>query len=85
VIAASTDYGFLSAYAPPGASCNAQVTLPNGDSARGVRNPQVAGQDALVQWVYPQPPTDEGTGHNTVTCKLNGLSGTASSTFEVGS
>ena len=85
MIAASTDYGYLSAYAPVGASCIAKVILPNGDTAKGVRNPQVAGQDAYVQWVYPQPPTDEGTGLNTVTCALNGLSGTASSTFEVGS
>ena len=84
-IVSSTDYGYLSAYAPVGASCNAQVVLPNGDNAKGVRNPQVSGEDALVQWLYPQPPTDEGTGHTVVTCSLNGLMGTATSTFEVGS
>ena len=81
----STDYGYLSAFAPVGASCTARIILPNGDVATGVRNPQIAGPDALVQWVYPQPPTDEGTGHTTVTCNLNGLTGTAYSTFEVGS
>ncbi|HKW71751.1 MAG TPA: hypothetical protein VJQ08_02865 [Candidatus Dormibacteraeota bacterium] len=81
----SSDYGFISAQTVTGAVCSARAQLPNGDDAPGVHNPQVArAGDGMVQWVYPQPPTDEGTGLHTVTCTLNGLSGTTWSNFEVG-
>ena len=78
------DYGYIAARAPAGATCNARAILPNGHDAPGVKNPQIAGPDWTLSWLYPQPPTDEGTGLHVVTCSLNGLSGTYAVNFEVG-
>lgn len=79
------DYGFVSAQTDTGASCNARAILPNGKDAPGIHNPQIAKSDRIVQWVYPQPPTDEGIGLHVVSCSLHGLNGSARMNFEVGS
>jgi hypothetical protein len=79
------EYGFFSAQTVTGAVCSARAVLPNGTDAPGLRNPQVARQDGLVQWVYPQPPTEEGTGTHLLRCSFSGLDGTAWMFFEVGS
>jgi hypothetical protein len=79
------DYGFVSAQTSGGAVCNARATLPNGTDAPGLRNPQVASWDGMVQWTYPQKPTDEGIGRHTISCSLRGLNGSAWMDFEVGS
>lgn len=80
------DYGNVEAQTQPGASCSLRVTLPNGSDAPGIHNPQTArASDGEVHWSYSQLSTDEGNGIHTVSCTLNGLSGTASVSFEVGS
>jgi len=79
------DYGFVSAQTATGAVCTARAVLPNGKDAPGLRNPQVARLDGVVQWVYPQPPTDQGTGTHIVRCNFHGLVGTAWMNFEIGS
>jgi hypothetical protein len=84
------DYGFFSAQTATGAVCNARALLPNGQDAPGLRNPQVARYDAavqagVVQWTYPQPPTEQGTGIHLLRCSFSGLEGTAWMYFEVGS
>jgi hypothetical protein len=80
-----SDYGYIEAQTVIGAVCNARAILPNGADASGLHNPQTAGADGKVSWLYPQPPTDQGQGVAIVTCKLDGLSGTTSTNFEVGS
>jgi hypothetical protein len=84
VLIEQSDYGFLSTQTQPGAVCNAKVTLPNGQNAGGVRNPQIAGSNGRVQWIYPQPSTNTGQGVEFVTCTLNGLGGTSMAAFQVG-
>lgn len=79
------DYGNVEAQTEPGATCRLRVTLPNGSDAPGVPNPKTARADGEVHWSYSQLPTDEGNGIHTVSCALNGLSGTAWIYFEVGS
>lgn len=79
-----SDYGFLSVQTAPGATCTATATLPNGSAADGLGNPQVAGTDGMAQWVYPQPPTDQGSGVHRASCSKDGLSASNWATFEVG-
>lgn len=80
------DYGNVEAQTQPGASCSLRVVLPDGSDAPGILNPQTArASDGEVHWNYSQLPTEEGNGVHTVFCTLNGLSGTASVSFEVGS
>lgn len=78
-------YGNVRAQTEPGATCSMRATLPDGSDAPGIRNPQTARPDGIVAWIYSQLPTDEGMGTHTVSCTLNGLSGTAWVYFEVGS
>jgi hypothetical protein len=60
--------------------------MPGGKDAAGVRNPTVAGSGGYVHWDYPQyPATYQGTGTHIVSCTYNGLGGTASANFGVGS
>lgn len=78
-------YGNVRAQTEPGASCSLRVGLPNGSDAPGIHNPQTARADGVVEWIYRQLPTDEGIGIHSVTCSLNGLTGTAWVYMEVGS
>ena len=80
-----SDYGYIEAQTVTGAVCNARAILPNRTDAPGIHNPMKAGADGMVNWNYPQPPTDEGLGVSIVSCTLNGLSGTSTMNFEVGS
>ena len=77
-------YGNVRAQTEAGATCSMRAILPDGSDAPGIRNPQTARPDGIVAWIYSQLPTDEGMGMHTVSCTLNGLSGTAWVYFEVG-
>jgi len=80
----SADWGDITAQTEVGASCNARV-LVNGKDVPGVSNPKVADAAGTANWMYPTPPTQTGqTGQAIVTCSHNGLSGTSSNFFPVG-
>lgn len=76
-------YGSIRARTLSGATCNARAILPDGTDAPGLRNPQVADQQGIVNWSYVQLPTDEGRGIHEVACSLNGLDGMAVMYFSV--
>lgn len=68
-----------------GAKCSAHAYLPNGQESGGLTNPKVANGNGYVAWTYDTPPTNPtGTGRAIVTCTHNGLTGTNSSFYPVG-
>ncbi|HEV2952530.1 MAG TPA: hypothetical protein VG015_00380, partial [Candidatus Dormibacteraeota bacterium] len=80
-----SDYGWIQAKAPAGATCTAtadadgsQISDPN------LGAPQTAGADGVLQWRYQQQGERSGTGHNIVTCTLGPASGSATNEFNVG-
>jgi hypothetical protein len=81
----SADYGDIEADTAIGATCNARVIV-NGKDVPGVPNPKVANASGTVAWTYTPPPTYSNgqMGQTIVTCSLNGLSGTSSAFFPVG-
>ena len=79
-----SEYGALSAQTASGALCSASATLPNGQNAGGLRNPQTADANGVVTWWYPHPATDEGSGTHRVQCSREGLSASNWAYFLVG-
>jgi hypothetical protein len=81
----SADWGDITAQTEVGANCNARVVV-NGKDVPGVSNPKVANTAGTVDWMYPTPPTQNTgqMGEAIVSCTHNGLGGTSSSFFPVG-
>jgi hypothetical protein len=80
-----SQYGSVEAFTQAGASCSLSATYSNGSPVSGITNPQRADGSGHLQWTYPQlanPPGLPGSpGTHTVTCTLNGLSGSDSRSF----
>lgn len=79
-----SEYGALSVQTAAGASCSAVATLPNGQNAGGLRNPQTADGNGVITWWYPHPATAEGNGTHRVQCSKSGLSASNYASFLVG-
>ena len=75
----------MTAQTSPGASCNPTVTYASGTASNSttlVAKPSNGSGD--VSWTWKVGPnTGPGTSYASVTCTLNGVSGTDTKTFDV--
>lgn len=79
-------WGSLAAVTSAGATCNARARLPSGNysTAQGITAQKVADAKGGVSWTWTRTnDTKPGTGTYTVSCALNGLAASATSTFSV--